>query len=452
MDSALVILDTTCPLQTMYPDCHVELTWEPLHLAGIADAHLYKEEFEWLSRDVEVCQDLYNKFNCGKSYEKLIDTSAELEVKFVRWNKSCQMRFANSKRLVFINIMKSLCVIMPCLQKHQLWNESSYKQKWANEAANLEGLLFNGMCLLHIAGEGGLYNVYVHLINVVQKVQLHILKETSFDKEVEELKQNTLHTDHSQCPEECYWPQYHSAVTIYLGDSSIMGVPVTHSKPYRGALGVNMTHLQSKHELTATNEATSADCNDKPSKLVTASAGGFPWRRVTCHQDHRCGDQHGEIVLQCERGWCCQDSYNHRKGVPRAIRQLNIYVRWHGWWRAVKWVQKTTEQFVIWTSYKVGLCLERWQSWCSCFSWCLQALLNSNTELYLGCEMRCHAVVASALEKSFESVVQSMVNTHEHKFYKSRNVPDSAAVMEMEISVNGPSLLICHAVIWKAIT
>ena len=233
-DGQYINLDTTRPLQNMHPDCHVELTWDPLHLAGLADAHLDKEEFEWLSSNVEVCQDLYNKFNWGKSYEELMDASAELEVKFVGLSKTCQTRFSNSKRLVFINIMKSLSAVMSCLQKHQLRNESSYKQKWANEAANLEGLLFNGMRLLHIAGEGDIYNVYGHLINVVQKVQLFPSERVaSFDKELEELKQMALHTDHSQCPEKCYWPQYHSAVATYLEDSTIMGVPVTHSKPYR---------------------------------------------------------------------------------------------------------------------------------------------------------------------------------------------------------------------------
>ena len=104
-DGQYINLDTTRPLQNMYPDCHVELTWDPLHLAGLADAHLDKEEFEWLSSDVEVYQDLYNKFNWGKSYEELMDASAELEVKFVGLSKTCQTRFANSKRLVFINII-----------------------------------------------------------------------------------------------------------------------------------------------------------------------------------------------------------------------------------------------------------------------------------------------------------------------------------------------------------
>ena len=219
-----------------------------------------------------------------------------------------------------------------------------------------------------------------------------------------------------------------------------------------------MTRPQSKRELTATNEAIVADCNDKLSKLATSLSSLL--QKEVFPEEERQVIKTIDVVTNMERLYCSvkEDGAVKTRAVTgkdylRAIWELNIYGL------------DDIDDDVLSNQYKTLLnnlssepvrklicALKDTSADAHVSVDIIKALLNSNTELYLGCEMICHTVIVSALKKGIESVVESMVSTYEHKFHKSRNVPDSAADMEMEISMNGPSLPNCQAVIQKAIT
>ena len=65
------------------------------------------------------CRELYNKFNWGKNYELLVDTCNELERNMAQLVTFQTTRFANSIRLVVINVRADYEAIIQCLIKIQ---------------------------------------------------------------------------------------------------------------------------------------------------------------------------------------------------------------------------------------------------------------------------------------------------------------------------------------------
>ena len=66
-----------------------------------------------------ICRELYNKFNWGKNYELLVDTCHEIEMNMAQLVTFQTTRFANSIRLVVINLRADYEAVVLCLLKIQ---------------------------------------------------------------------------------------------------------------------------------------------------------------------------------------------------------------------------------------------------------------------------------------------------------------------------------------------
>ena len=87
-------------------------TWDPLLKIGVIETHIRKEEdFVWLVRITEVCQQIYKKFNWGKNYEALVEMCEQLEMRMRNLKTFSTTRFPNSvrARLSFSPRTRELC-------------------------------------------------------------------------------------------------------------------------------------------------------------------------------------------------------------------------------------------------------------------------------------------------------------------------------------------------------
>ena len=162
------------------------LAWDPLHNTGLVDKHLNDgKKFEWLSSVLSVCQDLYNKFNWGQNFKHFQTAGEELNEEVVNRAKTSDTQFANSKRFVLINVLRSIRVVVKCLQdiQNEGRNGKAREREKASDAAALEGRLLNATCVLELCTAADIYNKYGHLVNICKQVNIlpheHVAK---FDK------------------------------------------------------------------------------------------------------------------------------------------------------------------------------------------------------------------------------------------------------------------------------
>ena len=125
-------------------------TWDPLHRSGNVDTHIRKDaSFDWLVCLQNTCKDIYSKFNWGKNYELLVDTCNEMEMSMKSLVKFHDVRFANSVRMVFINIREDFKPIVTCL--NQIVDDCSgggtaEREKAAEAAQILRSILNKKFC------------------------------------------------------------------------------------------------------------------------------------------------------------------------------------------------------------------------------------------------------------------------------------------------------------------
>ena len=67
-------------------------------------------------------------------------------------------------------------------------------------------------------------------------------------------------------------------------------------------------------------------------------------------------------------------------------------------------------------------------------------LLNTEGELFKGCEAVIGILVQAAAMKSVESVVESWISVLEHHSSKARNLSEDMIETEMIIAINGPAV------------
>ena len=211
-------------------------THDPLRRAGIKDTHIRKDSSNsWLTDVLEICSELYSKFNWGKNYELLLDTCKELELSLASLTKFSKTRFANSVRFVTINSRKDFQIIVKCLQKivDENENENSSIGKDRDKAADAERIpkkICTKKFVLELSGISDVYDVFGKIVNICQEVD--VLPHERFDKvkaAVAELKDMVEHRDHSKCVESfkkskdfvgdfpesgringhCRWPCFH---------------------------------------------------------------------------------------------------------------------------------------------------------------------------------------------------------------------------------------------------
>ena len=114
-------------------------------------------------------------------------------------------RFANSIRLVVINVRADYEAIIQCLIKIQEYfchSSDSKDQEKRNDARRLQGLIQNKRFCLHLSGLADIYDMFGTFVNMVQKV--NVLPYERYDNSMKVLdkmaKMTNLHS-HDQCNE-----------------------------------------------------------------------------------------------------------------------------------------------------------------------------------------------------------------------------------------------------------
>jgi hypothetical protein len=69
----------------------------------------------------------------------------------------------------------------------------------------------------------------------------------------------------------------------------------------------------------------------------------------------------------------------------------------------------------------------------------IKTFFEESNNLHQGIQMVLQAMAVSSVKSSCESILESFVSMYENHFDQCRNVDETTATEEFEISVNGPS-------------
>ena len=462
VDGQYINLGVEPSLKNLY-GLDIPLSWDPLHKAGLVDKHLNDgKKFDWLSSVLSVCQDLYHKFNWGQNFEHFLMAGEELDEVTINLVKTSETRFANSKRFVFTNVLRNLRVIVKCLQdiQNEGRNGKAREREKANEAASLEGRLLNATCLLQLSAAADVYQVYGHLVNVCQQVNLlpHERLE-KFDAVVEVMRiMHQTCEDHTQCGEECKWPFFHKAQMTYASSGEILNIPITDNVPQRAGIGAHTT--RSRDRPVEQEQDIAEAINSNASELVHALAEGL---RLKVFPD----EERTEIAYT--------KTLNNLEALYRDIQcrgpDVAAAVQWPPYLEAIRHLVHDlddTRDSILQDQF-IALChvlalpkitrkvkqldldpaLKKKESVSSAI---ISDLICSELKLFTQCKLILHSVCVAALRFGVESVVESVVSSYEHRFGQTRNVHDDTASDEMEISMNGPAFNHCKAIVSSALT
>ena len=219
--------------------------WDWMHKLGLIDKHISKsKEFSWLADLCELCSTLYCKFDAGNYHERLVKAARENHCPMQALTNFSTTRFANSKRLVFRNILVMLEPIFHVLEDDIM---RGYENRGGCQQANqtirtneasaksLRGLSRNKYFILLLSGLTDLYNLFGIMVNICQSYRLlpHNRLE-KLDKEVNRLKEIGKMFDNVSC--SCTDHPSENAVT---------------------------RHAEDKHRRTLSSSVRSADAEDE---------------------------------------------------------------------------------------------------------------------------------------------------------------------------------------------
>lgn len=238
-------------------DGSLHWSWDALHRTGLVDSWLMKEDdFNWIIDVLDVCVSVYKLFNGGQNYEKLVDECTKFKQRLTNLAKTCETRFANSKRLVFINLIKDLGSVISCLQNVQMEaiaGDAKKRQK-GSDAAALSSSILNVKFLLCLTGLANIYSQYGILVNKVQEVNLlpHERLE-EFESTNAKLKKMADCVENCNlCPVKdnkkiCNWPDFHAAVATWKEENKICSLVVPDQYEERASIGANTARSVSRN-------------------------------------------------------------------------------------------------------------------------------------------------------------------------------------------------------------
>ena len=207
------------------------------------------KKLQWVSQLCFLCSQLYNRFNMGNYYEKLVAASEDIGIDFFALVNFSDTRFANSKRFVFLNVLRMLPALIRVLEtdiaraeanKHQLEASDPYIQQKGAESRELRGKFFNQEILLLLAGVSDIYMLYGTLVCVSQEFRLFPhMRLDKFNSVLDTWEEMTEHFEHMECDgRDCTLSNFHQAVTSLKVNSTIKGVLVPDRVPVNAA-GLN---------------------------------------------------------------------------------------------------------------------------------------------------------------------------------------------------------------------
>ena len=219
-------------IRTLYElDSRFVSTADPLHRAGTVDTHIRKDPtFEWMVKIFSTCKEIFNKFNWGKNHEMLIETCKEIEQNMAQLVTFQTTRFANSIRLVVINLRLDFEAVILCLQKIEesfAKSSDSKEVEKRNDAKRLRGAMVNKRFCLHLSGVADVYDIFGVLVNYVQKVNiLPHERYDSFLKILDKMVEMKGQMDDSCEDDNCLWPRYHADRNKLIECDTYQGVEI----------------------------------------------------------------------------------------------------------------------------------------------------------------------------------------------------------------------------------
>lgn len=433
------------------PDTFV-CTTDPLHRCGTVDTHIRKDEsFRWMVKTQEICTDIYSKFNWGKNYELLVETCKEMDMKMKALANFHTVRFANSVRLVFVNIREDFQAIVSCLRdihRHSCNGHAQDREK-AADASRILNIIVNKKFCLFLSGIADIYDVFGILVNICQKVD--ILPYERYDEfnnvlRVMEIMAETL-TDHFQClsristntsddlsseikKAKCFWPRYHSDVKNLNETQKYAGVDITQNAD----ITVHHTRLATNEERVDQMRSPFQIANESLRGLVVRMHDGL--KKEVFNEDTKSLIKDIRLITDL-KGLCNQildrgpiiighqNAQTYLEAVKRltsldGIPDIEIMENFRKFC-------KTLSEYVREKNIDV-----------LSSSAIIKDFLRSSLNLFDGVELSIHIVCVGAVKLSVESVVESIISKYETHFNKSRQMTEEHALEELEISENGP--------------
>ena len=380
--------------------------------------------------------------------------------------KTSETRFANSKRFVFMNVTKSMPAIISTLTSIQegINQSSSTKDRQeASDAASLQGRLLNKQFLLRIGAETDIYNQYGVLINIAQTGDiLPHDRLDGMDAIINHLEQMQISIEHKNCDtnKPCKWPVYHKAVDSLKQKGEIYDVIVIDDYPGRSGIGANQTRKISNFLTTSAKKDVLEAVQTQASSLLQKLISGL--KTDVFSADERQKINLSRTITDMEYLYNCVLNEGPEKTFAlqvekyiKSIRDLPV--------TSLKEVPSSVleKQFQallyklqenpVTTMVSIINNKDKKDKKDSVSRAILRVLFASQHELYQGIEMIMQAISVSCVKFGVESVVESHVSHHEIHFSSERNADESVMEQELKVSLNGPTLNNCDAIVKEAL-
>ena len=175
------------------PPGSIPMSHDWLHQLGLIDKNVSKlPEFNWLATITDVCSSVYHLFNWGNLAARLQTQTQDQGLVFKQLQTFSATRFANSRYLVYKNLLDMIVPICSVLEEDITKDEENKSRslqgierrhpgvkKRGADALEVKSKLFNRDTLLRLAGVVSIYSVFSKIVKVVQMV--HLLPFQRFD-------------------------------------------------------------------------------------------------------------------------------------------------------------------------------------------------------------------------------------------------------------------------------
>ena len=393
-------------------------TVDPLHKAGTVDTHIRKDStYTWMIKIFATCKEVFNKFNWGKNYELLVDTCQELENNMAQLVTFQTTRFANSIRLVVINLRTDYEAVVHCLIKIQDYLKHSSDSKDVekrNDAKRLLNLIKNKRFCMHLSGLADIYNMFGMFVNVVQKV--NVLPHERYDGAVQVL--DTMGkmikvSSHEKCNnEDCLWPSYHKDVkeivengifqNVKIDKNSSSAIYQTRFAQNAASAAVQTDPIKQTHDnllllLTRLEKDLRTEVFDESTvKLIEKIRFVTDLKSLAKEILKK-----GYIVVAAKNGRLFNEYVRAITSSLDDVPDEELRDSYRRFARILEEYVKTNDMKKI-TSMSI-----------------LKDFLKTDSKLYEGVELVLHGIVCAAVKVSVESVVESLVSRYESHFNKN---------------------------------
>ena len=413
----------------------------------------------------------------GLDYEKLMQTSEDLRIKFHSLENFCDTRFANSKSKVFDKVIKMLPAILSVLESDVLRAEenrsgceaaiSAVREK-GDKSREIRGRLYNKLNLLLLMGLNDIYILYSRLIKICQDYKM--FPHQRYDqllKTLQAWKEMISHFSDPQCSgKDCDLKFYHSSLASMKNEETIGGVPVPFDYPESAAgLSSETRHSRGQRNTQAGLDVpefhdTLEAFQDFSSPALVSNVNGKleEFSRSLCEDiESRAVDEEDKEVIEHTRSILEFDvmmTNMRRLGLTEDIFAITTFPKFFS---AVKSLEIPGIDIVgpeiVEYQYKqfVRILSELTQGMEKIDPVKLLSQMMSEEKLYDKIQVILHIISYSALKSSCESVLESVISEYEYAWESRKRYLEQSVTDNFEIIKNGPSIANCDAICKKAL-